>query len=770
MPSLERYDRLLEEYYLAFNVYRDTISLAIDRAEIVRALQPAETSYERFVRDISRFWWNASILNGIYQPGYLSVTALQVAAGFRSNEVDVPSDAKYTDYLLELAGDPGESVQINRKYLFEGTNNSKDLGKAKQEYLWKAIASHFRRTHELRLHLPDARSNAGRYVQYPKTHMLFREDELETFAKAYLAKNGLSAVLNADAVIADATQSWPAYRRYFPATAQRRIEKEDASCKLELYLAQARRYLSRLTEAHLEGLLDRPDADLASINSQIRQLRAARQGFQAYFLEPDWGDGYDLFRDAQPITQVAAEHLPALLDELGGTMLFCDHSDVGGIYTYLGPKPRAQEAGAPIVELSRDPSTAATAQFRRFVDYVAYAAARGSTVTAPVTQPKPRAKLTGGLRLGREAFYLQGLGPRFVLPEDAPLDVRAQFDASAEYTPGRGRHGMWKATVGEQITRFSIGAPRAHVVPPPSLAFDLATFAYSRNHEPSQANFYSTPRPRHIDVLRGLPTTAIPEAEEAPSLVNPGALRELEPSSPNLVEELVLESDLGELSLPARRSVQLKYYYPIHNSNWEGNAEGAIGQMGDMLRLCYPDADGGLARRLYGALAQPHPLVAADEAQVIALAATTGSAATYVSTTVSTGADLPDLHSNIVRHAIRSALRDSGRANRFVFLVVDLSQSQEACLNLERIMQMYGLCTDRGSAGVHALPDNLYVAFLLSASNRAALRAIPRPHCPLYFINGGWGVPLEGSLQAYRPDRYIKRPERLASATGYTTV
>ncbi len=769
MPTLERYDQLLEKYYLEFNVYRDTISLAIDRAEIVRALQPAEISYEQFVRDIGRAWWNASIRDGIYQSGYLAVAALQVAAGFRSNEVDVPSDAKYTDYLLELAGDSGESVQINRKYLFEGTNNSKDLGKAKQEYLWKAIASHFRRTHELRLHLPDARAHAGRYVQYPKTHMLFREDELETFAKAYLAKNGPSAVLNADAAIADATQSWPAYRRYFPATAQRRIEKEDASFKLELYLAQAKRYLSRLTEAHLERLLERPDADLATTNSQIRQLRAARQGFQAYFLEADWDDGYDLFRDAQPITQVAAGHLPALLNELGRTMLFCDHSDVGGVYTYLGPKPRTQEAGAPIVELSLDPGTA-TAQFRSFDDYDAYAAASGSTVTTAVTRPKPRAKLAGGLRLGREAIYLQGLGPRFVLPEGAALDVRAQFDTSAEYTPAGGRHGMWKATVGEQITRFSIEAFRALVVPPPTLGFDLATFAYSRNHEPSQAGFYSTPQPRRIDVLRGLPTTAIPEAEEAPSLVPLSALRELEPASPNLVERPVLESTLGEPILPARRSVQLKDYYPIHNGSWEGNVEGTIGQMEAMLRLCYPNAEDELAKRLYGALAQQHPLVAADEAQVVALAATTGSAATYVSTTVSTGADLPDLHSNIVRHAIRSARRDGGEANRFVFVVVDLSQSDEACLTLERIMQMYSLCTGDSSADAYVLPDNLYVAFLLSESNRAAVHAIPRPHCPLYFINGGWGVPLEGSLRAYRPDRYIARPERLASAITHTTV
>ncbi len=762
------FNQLLEAYYLEHTVLHDTVSLAIERYEIKKLLEPTGYTFEYFCKLVSSHWREAVIVSSVGGEQFIAAAALQVAAGFKSDEVDLPTDARYTDFLFELLGCEGDSGGRNAYFYGLAKENSKRQhpGTSKQDYLWKAVRSHFSRKWGLKLYLPPERLGRDRFIQYPKSHLLFREAELKAFAESIEASGRYDDHLQASLVTAHAFRTWASIGKHFPPSAKNRIYHEQVEEKYPLYEAQAARYLVRRAERRLEREIAEGES---AKTSQLRHLRAKRAGFDPYFLEEDGDGGYELFRDftfdfIEPGDWASA--FPP--DET--SMLFCaDPEQDNDALHYLGPKPRPTYANSLYIALLLDDIT-------RKVELRKYSCLNDVDLDGLVEQFSvlrtrlPRVTLTGGLRTTREADYLFGHGPQLVLPEgDHPHTIKHLDSGESIYEPVQALGGWWLAQIGPARTRFSINAPAPKAVPLPTRVFDLATFSYSRTEPAIAAGFFAAPRPLPkpiIDLLAGTDVMEVeaPEATFAPTLPGGHAITLVEQLPPidrttdepihHSNEILKEEESVVLVQLPP---TGLLRSFPVHVSNWVGTPLGCVEQIGDMLQACYPESREGLKEDLYKALDQLKPLVVADVAQVVALAKTTGSAITHVSLPMHATSQVNDLHQTLIRHAIKDARRYGGEANRFVFAVVDLTQSSQALACMDAIASRYGICQEKPMPGETELPPNLYLTFVLNSEARQYLRRYTNDHCPVCFVNGGWGQPVHGALKLYMPSCFFQK-------------
>lgn len=761
--TLSKLSLALEEYYLEHNVFQGKISLAIDRREIEQCVKPLGYDYNRFCSRIASIWVDLDIGSGIGNYEYLAIAALQVAAGFRADDVDLPSDASYTRYLFEDIRQ--ESVPLTRNLFFYGKhNNNKDRdipGKTKQDFLWKSIRSHFFRAHGLELYIPEPRTGRDRFIQYPKAHLLFREEELKAFARKFKKVDGYINQLSAADVDMVAFRSWGALDSYFPQTARNRVRNEDVVEKLPLYVDQARRYLSRLAEGEL---VEKLDVDIDA-TAKLRQLCGARLNFTPCFLQRGWDDDYDLYIDKASPEFVEIDNWASTLMEASRNtklnsvfdLVFVESDTSSEILEYAGRTIKSVPYDSPVVIVRIDGQTKSF-KVITFETFALYAEATDLRIPNKEKGAIRRgARLRGGVRTSREAVFFPGLGPVVELPElYENATITNVSNPESQYSQRGADPGMWAVDVDQIRVRFSIDHFSPSIVSLPKQGFDLSTFSLSTENVPEVGCFFVALDPipeAHIDLLQGTFKEAFHEEDLE--------FEELEAPKHDLfgISKTIAELPFGEEKEEEQQwpSVELVHVYPTHQHVWVGYPETCVAQIDKMLLDCYPAASDSLARRLYQGLNQSQPLIVADVAQAIALAKTTGSSIAYESKPFFHESQVDELHRNVVRHAHKAAKRNGGNDNRFVFVVVDLTKSETPEKCIDAIGLRYGYNGDEFDSKECTLPPNLYLTFILSAPARKLLRNSSTHHCPVYFVNGGWGKPVAGALLAYTPECFFQK-------------
>lgn len=269
------------DYFLRHNTFGDRIFLAISSKDLEGCV-PGYT-FSILAKQIYSYWQFFPALEGDRGEQVFGIIALQMALEYGDYTEGSSDDDSEKGFLVAVEKVLGCSA-AQCQNLFYGKRH--ELGQTFQDQLWARAKSFLAEKYGLILTIPPPKRSIGRFVQYIRSQLLLRYEELACFSELFVERGLLPpGVLTHEFIQQHIFQDWGRIRNQLPPRAVRILENDANSIASGLFSRQLQQF-----HADWDGRIYHYEPSSQSVRVKF--------GEAPYTLVAEWcDDGMTLYKE-----------------------------------------------------------------------------------------------------------------------------------------------------------------------------------------------------------------------------------------------------------------------------------------------------------------------------------------------------------------------------------------------------------------------------------------------------------------------------------------